>query len=308
MKSAVVAAVLMALAAPAAMAQSLEELKAEKLKSEFLKKADWILDYDKAREEAKKTGKPILTLFSRSYAPCPACHQLEHGPLLTEDFIKFSKDYVLFCHLTTMIPGEKYGELLTEKGGNAFPWIVFMDATGEIILAMGVDRSMEMFTKTGTKAKEYLALQAKAATGDKPAKIDFAILQVEYYKSTVADADAVIQASAPLTKEQQAAWDVAQANGRIREDLRSIKTDEDEAVLGRKYYAQFKDKKLTMPTGDLPLQFVCVRVLEAAFDAKDAEVFESALKVLKERYGKVEQFSPFFEARDKDLQKLREKK
>ncbi len=56
-------------AAAAAMAQeSMEEKRDKKLKSPFLTKASWILDYDKAREEAKKTGKPIFGYFTRSYA------------------------------------------------------------------------------------------------------------------------------------------------------------------------------------------------------------------------------------------------
>jgi hypothetical protein len=309
MKSAVLAAALFACAAPGVLAQEddLGARKAEKLKSEFLKKADWILDYDKAREEAKKTGKPMFTLFSRSYAPCPACHALESGPLLTDDFVKFSKDYVLFCHITSMIPGEKYGDLLEEKGGNAFPWIVFMDAAGEIIMVHGGPRSAEAFAKTGAKAKEYMALQAKAEKGDAAAKVDFAILQVTYYKITVADAEKVIKESGPLTKEQQAAWDSAQVDGRVREDMRSVKSDEDEAVLGRKYYARFKEGKAVFPTSDLPLQYFAVRLLEASEEAKDADAFEAALKVLKDRYGKIEDFAPFFAARDKDLEALRAK-
>jgi len=38
------------------------------LKEDWLKKADWITDYDKAREEAKKSGKMIFGYFTRSYA------------------------------------------------------------------------------------------------------------------------------------------------------------------------------------------------------------------------------------------------
>lgn len=38
------------------------------LKEEWLKKADWITDYDKAREESKKSGKAIFAYFTRSYA------------------------------------------------------------------------------------------------------------------------------------------------------------------------------------------------------------------------------------------------
>ena len=65
----VLAAILLMVLGSAASAQGLEERKQSKLKEEFLKKAPWILDYDQAREEAKKTGKPIFGVFSRSYEP-----------------------------------------------------------------------------------------------------------------------------------------------------------------------------------------------------------------------------------------------
>jgi hypothetical protein len=51
--------------------KSQEELKAqreEKLASDFLKKANWITDYDKARAEAKKSKKVIFAYFTRSYS------------------------------------------------------------------------------------------------------------------------------------------------------------------------------------------------------------------------------------------------
>jgi hypothetical protein len=53
----------------ALQAQGLEELRDKKLKSAFLQKAAWFTDYDKAREESKKSGKPIFVYFTRSYAP-----------------------------------------------------------------------------------------------------------------------------------------------------------------------------------------------------------------------------------------------
>lgn len=53
----------------AAWAQDdLESKLAKKLESEWLKKADWLTDYDDALEASKKSGKPILGYFSRSYA------------------------------------------------------------------------------------------------------------------------------------------------------------------------------------------------------------------------------------------------
>jgi hypothetical protein len=51
-----------------ARAGDLEDKRDALLKEAFLKKADWITDYDKAREEAKKSGKTIFGYFTRSYA------------------------------------------------------------------------------------------------------------------------------------------------------------------------------------------------------------------------------------------------
>jgi hypothetical protein len=250
----------------------------------------------------------MFTVFSRSYAPCPACHQLENGPLLAEDFAKFAKDYVLFLHITTMIPGEKHGDLLEQKGGYAYPWIVFMDATGDILLEHKGERTAEAFGKTGTEAKAYVALREKAAKGDATAKIDFAILQLTLLKVTVAEADqAVKEAGAPPTPPQQASLDIARTNAQLREELRAVKTDAQLEALKARFYARFKEGK-TMPTNDIVLQNYCLRVLEVSFEQKDPDTYAGALKVLRDRYGKEEQLVPFFEERDKELKELRASK
>ena len=49
-----------------------DELKAKytaKLALPFLKKAEWLTDYDKALATAKQSGKFIFAYFSRSYSP-----------------------------------------------------------------------------------------------------------------------------------------------------------------------------------------------------------------------------------------------
>jgi hypothetical protein len=55
-------------AAPAESQADLEVKYQEKLKKEFFKKGPWLLDYDEARAEAKKTGKPLFVYFTRSYS------------------------------------------------------------------------------------------------------------------------------------------------------------------------------------------------------------------------------------------------
>lgn len=41
----------------------------KKLKEPFLKNAPWVIDYDQARADAKKSGLPIFAYFTRSYSP-----------------------------------------------------------------------------------------------------------------------------------------------------------------------------------------------------------------------------------------------
>jgi len=63
------AAALGALALAAAAQDDLQAKLDEKLQKEFVKKADWVLDYDEALAKAKETHKLIFAYFTRSYAP-----------------------------------------------------------------------------------------------------------------------------------------------------------------------------------------------------------------------------------------------
>jgi hypothetical protein len=49
-------------------AQDMAAKRDQKLKEPFFSKAAWVTDYDKAREESKKSGKLIFAYFTRSYA------------------------------------------------------------------------------------------------------------------------------------------------------------------------------------------------------------------------------------------------
>lgn len=65
---------LTALASPAMAQQkesqeSLQKKYDEKVGEAWVKDPAWILDFDKAREEAKKSGKGIVAYFTRSYSP-----------------------------------------------------------------------------------------------------------------------------------------------------------------------------------------------------------------------------------------------
>jgi hypothetical protein len=56
------------LALPAQDQKAFAQLRTEKLAKEVFTKAAWFTDYDKARAEAKKSGKLLFTYLTRSYA------------------------------------------------------------------------------------------------------------------------------------------------------------------------------------------------------------------------------------------------
>lgn len=68
--AAVAALALGALCAPAQQKsqEELKQLRTEKLAKPVFQKAEWLTDYDKARETAKQQGKLIFAYFTRSYA------------------------------------------------------------------------------------------------------------------------------------------------------------------------------------------------------------------------------------------------
>jgi hypothetical protein len=54
--------------APVKSQEELIKLRTEKLAKEVFKKADWVTDFDKARAQAKQSGKLLFTYFTRSYS------------------------------------------------------------------------------------------------------------------------------------------------------------------------------------------------------------------------------------------------
>ena len=70
MRNTLMALALVAAMAAPALAQEEAELKdklEKKLAEPFLKKAPWVTDWEAARAESKKTGRPIFAYFTPSF-------------------------------------------------------------------------------------------------------------------------------------------------------------------------------------------------------------------------------------------------
>ena len=129
-----------------------------KLSAPFLRSANWNTSYEDAKKAAEASGKLILGYFTRSYAPCGPCMQLEQTVFQKPEFVEYSRNVVLYLHISTRIPGEANGTLFAEKGGNAFPTLMVMDKDGNVLARQCGERSMSVVRGVVTEGQGFKAL------------------------------------------------------------------------------------------------------------------------------------------------------
>ena len=229
---------------------------------------------------------------------------LEGGALMQDDFVAFSKEFVLFAHVTSRVATDKHQNLLSEKGGRGFPHIVFMDSEGNVIAKHETARNAKGFGETGKKATAFLKVKAKAEKGDKKAKIEYAIQRLEMGSLAMADAETEIKKLGKLRKADQARFDSARATAGVKEVLAGIRGREDQQRAQETFYAWFKEGRPD-PSGGEQLSNYCQMILQEAEKKKDADTFENALKRLKVLFGGNPRAKKFFDAQAERLNALR---
>lgn len=137
----------------------LEKKLEKKLKKDFVTKVDWMTDFNKAKEKAEKEKKVIFAYFTRSYSPCPPCIRLESGPFLTDEFVEFAKDKVMYLSIASQVPGREYDNMLGAYGFRGFPSIAVLSAGGAN-LSSPEERNVAAFKTAVTKAKKMIKEEA----------------------------------------------------------------------------------------------------------------------------------------------------
>ncbi|MHC4958397.1 MAG: hypothetical protein ACYTGN_08465 [Planctomycetota bacterium] len=79
----------------------------------------------------------------------------------------------MFLHVTARIEGRKHDGLLNEVGGRGFPSFFIMEGDGSVVGQVKGQRSVDTFEKAVNDGKAFVALRAKAQSGDKAAQVDF---------------------------------------------------------------------------------------------------------------------------------------
>src|ERR1700761_808109 len=108
----------------------------------ILMSAGWMADFDKAKEEAKRTGKPILLNFSGSDW-CIPCIKTKKEIFEKEVFTKFADanlvlvnaDFPRLKKNSLSKEQTKQNEALAERYNKAgiFPYTLLLDANGKVL-------------------------------------------------------------------------------------------------------------------------------------------------------------------------------
>jgi len=185
---------------------------------------------------------------------------------------------VLFCHVTSHVEGDAYQGLLQEKGGRGFPYLAWMDAEGNVLAKQG-DRSVEGFEKTLKTLQDFLALEAKAAKGDKEAGVDALIAGLELGRYDAGQAKERLGRLGEIPADKRQRIDSLLVNLEVDAVMADVRSQEQAIEAGKKFLAMEKDGRV--PTGRTALTFYSV-ILEVHADNKDAKAYEASLGVLRQ--------------------------
>ncbi len=214
---------------------------------------------------------------------------------------------MLYCNITTHVSTDKDQELLEQKGGDGFPYLIFMDAEGNVLAKHEDQRDAEGFARTGKKAQAFLELKAKAGKGDKAALIDLAIAQLELGHITAEEGQKKLAGLGTLSKAQQAKVDGLLAAAEVREALKTVTREKETQLAAGQKFLEMKKAGRPAPEGD-EAQPYWILIMNYAEEHNDAGTFADALKALRAKYGDNPQAAPFFRAKEATLKELQDKK
>lgn len=204
-------------------------------------------------------------------------------------------------HITSHIKGEKYPNLLSEKGGGGFPHLAFLDESGNV-LAKPKQRSVAGFTETlKTKVPEFFALKKKAAKGGKAAKATFLMKRFELGHLDAAAMTAAIGEGTILNESQIKLISGKLAEKRVSEITRGVNF-RDESTFGpiaKKLLALEKKEGLPPGRGGMNAWYI---IMGDAYQRKDAKGFERALNAMKKGGANNPRFVTAQEKRLKEIQ------
>lgn len=207
---------------------------------------------------------------------------MESGLFSSTEFPTFAADVVLFCHITSLVEGEPYPDLLSEMGGRGFPTIKFLDAEGGI-LGEPAGRSIESFEATLGTIDECAALEAKADRSEEE-EVRLFNAQLELGQLSFEEASARSKGLKGLSDEQRAELDSRLTAMEVEAIFSAIKSEDDVPAAVDKVVAMAKQGRGPTGQGRIPFQF-WMMTAGWAKENSDVDLFEMAYEGIKKVVG-----------------------
>ncbi len=184
------------------------------------------------------------------------------------------------------------------KGGTGFPYLVFMDAEGNVLTKQG-ERSVDGFERTANALGQLKRYEAKAAKGNVKAKkfvflakLDLGMLKLDEAKTGLDDVKGL---SAKETKHAKQAITNMEA-GEIFKKYRRDRMKQAELFLAMKEKGQ-------VPTG-FAARYFWSGIMSHAQAAKDAGLYKEALLAMKKALNNDKRYQAIFDRWDTILNAL----
>lgn len=217
---------------------------------------------------------------------------------------------MLFCHVTSQVPGDKHPNLLSEKKGMGFPHIVALDASGHLLETLQGSRNVQGFTslmeRAAARATELTDLKQKAEAGDPEARRQYLFAMLRLGNLQLDEAETLAQ-GLDLNPADRTQLETGLANLEVSRRVGELQgsTREQQLEAGRRF-AEMARRGRIPGEADLQQPF-WVLILDHAEAVEEVPLFELALARLEERYGANPRTRDFFARRREALEKLRAK-
>ncbi len=286
--------------------ETAEERLAKKLKSPFMQKAKWHTDFDKARHDSGETGKPIFVYFTQSTPPNNVCENVENTTVFsTDEFVNWAKDWTLYCHITSHVPGDKAANLHKDMGCTRWPDFLFTDQDGNIIGRHFGGWFPVDIKRSGDWVLKAVDLRKKFVGGDKSVAADLFDVSVKLMLFKLAAGTAAGGALKDLTPQQQKMVDGALVNLAVQDAVLQIKHPAiDQIKVGKAFLEMRRAGKV--PTGENEMLRYLFLICVYTEANRELKPFEEALKMLKEKYGDIASAQQRIKQFEASLEKLKE--
>ncbi len=215
---------------------------------------------------------------------------------------------MLFTHITSQVPGEKYPRLLQEMGGSGFPFLAFLSEEGKLLAAhMSANRTVSGLEDTAYEVNRFVELKKAVEGGDASAAVDFFLLRMKLGHLSWEEAKSIHGKLGNVTPDQGKRIQARMLDLEVMDALQQVQAAPERMnEFGKKWSATCE--KGLFPKAENACQFYCMFIMQHAEFDGNARLYEKAYSELKRRFDKMPGFREFvqqngFERKLKELQR-----